>query len=371
MAANERDFALVIGINDYPNYGSNGRPLRGAIGDAEEFAEWLLNKEFGGGLNPNHCKLIRSSVDTVDPPQPQKYRIDNAVQQIWNMSKKLGGGRRFYLYFSGHGQTQTHDDVALCMANWEINRQAAAISFRKYLDLVIRCLDFEEIVVLMDCCRTRKVGAKGQESELTCPVPKVGERRVFVAHATEFQTAAHEAAVPKDEEGDAAVADGDAASDNGAQEEDDEEEPIVRGQFTRGLIAALKGAAADETGGALASQLAKYLDKVVPRIASRSGHVQKPVFEIRGFVPGTAGELRFGSAPRVTTLDATIRFRPDRTGPIRLEGPELDIIREGPPGSGPWEETLEAAKHLLTDLHSGEKMALELAESTGDVDVEF
>lgn len=366
MTANERDFALVIGINDYPNYGSKGRPLRGAIGDAEEFAQWLIDEEFGGNLKPDHCKLIRSSVDTVDPPQPQKHRIDTAVQHIWNMSRELGGGRRFYLYFSGHGQTQTHDDVALCMANWEINRQAAALSFRKYLDLVIRCMDFEEIVVLMDCCRTRKVGAKGQESELTCAVPKAGEMRVFIAHATEFQTAAHEAALPEHEP---VAADGDAATNNGAQDED--EEPIVRGHFTRALIAALKGAAADEAGGARASQLAAYLDKVVPRIASRSGHVQKPVFEFRGIVPGTDDELRFGSAPPVTTVDTTIRFRPDRTGPIRLEGPGLNIIREGPPDTGPWKETLEAAKHLLTDLHSDETMALDLIESAGDFGVEF
>lgn len=83
------------------------------------------------------------------------------MHAIWKMLPS-GGGRRFYLYFSGHGQPQTHDDVALCMANWEINRQAAAISFRKYLDLVIRCMKFEEVIVLMDCCRTRKVSAKGQ-----------------------------------------------------------------------------------------------------------------------------------------------------------------------------------------------------------------
>ncbi|MES9904118.1 MAG: caspase family protein [Sedimenticola sp.] len=358
MAENEHDFALVVGINDYPNYGSNGRPLRGAIGDAEEFADWLLDAEFGGGLKPDHCKLIRSSVETVDPPQPQKYRIDAAFQQIWNMSKGLGGGRRFYLYFSGHGQTQTHNDVALCMANWEINRQAAAISFRKYLDLVIRCMNFEEVVILMDCCRTRKVGAKGQESELTCPVPVAGEVRVFIAHATEFQTAAHEADLP--------------GQDNEeAQEESDNDEPIVRGHFTRALITALKGAAASDTGGVSAGKLASYLKKVVPRIASRSGHVQNPVFEIRGFLTGEDDELWFGSAPQVTSVETTIHFRPDRIGPIRLEDPNLDIIRDGPPGAEPWEETLEMARHLLTDLHTGEEMVLELNESTGEIDVEF
>ena len=359
MPNNDRDFALVIGINDYPNYGSKGRPLKGAIGDAEEFANWLSDKNNGGGLKDEHCHLVRSSTNTVDPPQPKKNVVDEKMQAIRN-KLPAEGGRRFYLYFSGHGQTQTHDDVALCMANWEINRQAAAISFRKYLDYVIRCLKFEEVIVLMDCCRTRKVGAKGQESELTCAIPEAGEKKLFVAHATEFQTTAHEAEV---EAGDAV---------NGQNDEtDDEEEPIVRGHFTRALMAALKGAAANGGGGVTALELAMYLEKVVPRIAKRSGHVQKPVFEFRGFVPGTATQPVFGSAPKITTVDTTIRFSATRTGLIRLEGPTMEIIREGATSTGPWEETLSAAVHLLTDLETNEELELQLTETGGNVDVEF
>lgn len=350
MPVNARDFALVIGINDYPNYGSKGRPLRGAIGDAEDFAAWVRDPVNGGGVPEKQCVLIRSSVATVDPPQPQKNRIDKEMQKIWEMLPD-DGGRRLYIYFSGHGQTQTRDDVALCMANWEIKRQAAAISYRKYLNLVIDCMQFEEVVMFMDCCRTRKVSAKGQESELSCPRPLPGERRVFIAHATEFQTAAHEAIV--------------------GDEGEDDDEPIVRGHFTRALLAALRGAAATETGGVTSSALSRYLDKVVPRIAKRSGHIQSPGFEFQNIVAGTASDLVFGSAPKISTIDATIRFSEGRVGTVRLEGPTMELIREGAVETAPWEETLEAAKHLLTHVETGEQLQLPLREVTGDYDVEF
>jgi len=349
MPVNDRDFALVVGINHYPNYGSQGRPLKGAIGDAEDFHRWLLDPDTGGGLPAANCQLIRSSIATVDPPQPKKARIDEALETIWNASKSTGA-RRLYFYFSGHGQTQTHDDVALCMSNWAINRQAAAISFRKYLDFIVECTAFEEIVMLMDCCRSRKIGARGQETELTCPLPDAGSPKIFVAHATGFQTTAHEAVT------------GVLTADN---------EPLVRGHFTRALMAGLQGSAARGLGGVTVSGLALFLKKVVPRIAKRSQHEQEPQPEMRNFVPGGPDEPVLGAATRVETVDVTIHFTAARTSRIRLDDPRARPIRVGEASTGPWEETLEAATHLLTDLETGEEMPLKLHEFAGEAEIEF
>src|SRR5215203_5622809 len=48
MAKNRLHFGIVVGINRYPDI----RHLRLAKGDAEKFAEWLLDPE-GGGLLSN------------------------------------------------------------------------------------------------------------------------------------------------------------------------------------------------------------------------------------------------------------------------------------------------------------------------------
>ncbi len=159
------DYALVIGINDYPFYGLAGRPLHGAIRDAQAVREWLIDKEIGGGLPDDNCKLIVSSTNTADPPQPRRNKIDDALGDIWQtVEERAKGGqqpRRFYFYFSGHGQAQLTEDVALCMPNWAKNRQAAALSFREYMRFIVNCLGFREVVILMDCCRARKIGSAG------------------------------------------------------------------------------------------------------------------------------------------------------------------------------------------------------------------
>ncbi|KAA3624791.1 MAG: hypothetical protein DWQ02_22625, partial [Bacteroidetes bacterium] len=43
MPIQPNDFALVIGIDDYPDF----RSLNGAINDAEDFAHWLMDHDSG------------------------------------------------------------------------------------------------------------------------------------------------------------------------------------------------------------------------------------------------------------------------------------------------------------------------------------
>ncbi|HYA43008.1 MAG TPA: caspase family protein [Syntrophobacteraceae bacterium] len=350
------DFALVIGINHYPLYGTKGRPLKGAIRDAQMMFEWLTDKTRGGGLPPEHCHLILSSLDTVNPPQPRKDKIDDALTQIWEQAeqaRKRGvQPRRFYFYFSGHGQAIGPDDVALCMANWARNREAAALSFRKYLNLVQECLPFGEVVILLDCCRSRKINARAQESELTCPMPRdeAGRTQVFLAYATEFQSEAFEGGLPP-------------------LVEDDE--PIVHGHFTEALLAALKGGAARPEGGVAASSLWSYLDKVVPRIAKRHQHMQKPRIVPFSVPPGDPGEPVFGTAPRRADVDVKFVFTPKRQGPIKLEGPTLEVICEEETTSADWVKTLPIGSYLLTDQGTGETLSVILQATEGEFRVEF
>jgi len=355
MPVERDDYALVVGINDYPKYGKEGRPLRGAISDAQSFRDWLVDKKTGGGLPDDNCKLIVSSMLTVDPPQPRKTRVDDVLGELWDAVRaRVASGnppRRFYLYFSGHGQAQLNEDVALCLPNWAKDRQQAALSFRQYLSFVVNCIAFREVVVIMDCCRARRIGAKGLDPELSCAKPHedAGKTETFVVHATEFQALSFEAG-----------ADG-----------EDGEEPLVRGHLTEALLAGLRGGASRPEGGVPASRLHAYLKKVVPRIALRYGHEQGPKVEPFGIAPGDPAEPIFGTAPPVASTDVRISFKAGRAGVIRLEGPDLQVIREADQSTGPWDETLPLGTYLLTHLPTGETQGVHLVPAEGVVDVQF
>lgn len=351
------DYALVIGIDDYPLYGANGRNLKGAIHDARLVCEWLTNKTIGGGLPPENCHLITSTKNTVDSPQPRKAKVDDAFEQLRRQAvaqvEKSGvEPRRFYFYFSGHGQSLGTEDVALCMANWSRSRPSASISFKNYQEFVVNCLPFKEVVILLDCCRSRKINARAVNTELGCEIPSAtaGQTQIFVAYATEFQAAAFEGGQPALTE---------------------EEEPIVHGHFTEALLAGLRGGAARPPGGVPASRLWTYLNKVVPRIARRHRHEQTPRIIPFSIPPEDPCEPVFGAAPRIETVDVKIGFTARRQGPIKLEGPALELIRQGEAASGPWEDTLPLATYLLTDLGTKETQAISPHGGEGEIHVEF
>ena len=320
-------YALVIGINDYPQYGSNGRSLKGAIRDATRVADWLRDKNIGGGLPDKNCRMV---VSTGNPLAPLHADIDAALQYIWTESRKTGGDR-FYFYFSGHGLSAQPENIALCLANWSSDRRHAALSSQSYLEFLKQCTPFKEVVVFLDCCRVRQGGVIGRTTELGCAVPVdgAGSKRTFIAYATEFENAAFEAAAA----GQPAVG---------------QDPPLdeVRGHFTEALISALRGAAAQPAGGVTAEALKKYLEAEVPRIAAASNHKQIP--QVPSDLPlGTV----FGSAKPVANCE--IRFSPGRVGRIKLEDGELTLMREDDASTGPWQLALKPGLYSLTEVATG------------------
>jgi hypothetical protein len=77
------DYALVIGINDYPKWEDGAQSLKGANSDAKEFYDWLLDAN-GGGLLPGNAHLITS---VKDPLSPYQSSIDIAFTQIRDNSE--------------------------------------------------------------------------------------------------------------------------------------------------------------------------------------------------------------------------------------------------------------------------------------------
>ncbi|SFM91534.1 caspase family protein [Rugamonas rubra] len=337
MPANLNDFALVVGINDYPSF----RSLTGAIRDATDFASWLKDQNTGGGLPDANCAVVLS---TPDSGRPAHEQIDEALEGIFN-AVAVEGGRRFYFYFSGHGiatdQTKNH----LCLAKWSEKWRKNALDVQDYLNTVAATGKFEEIIFLLDCCRVRVLGAGGLVCNLALPRPNnAPDTRIFMANATEVFTAAFEAEVA-----------GSAQSDN-------------RGHFTQALIEGLQGAAAGPGGGVSAADLKNYLETNVPRIAAERKHAQTP--EVTN---GLLRATRFGSAQpnAIAGWPVTITFSAARAADILLEDSQTDEVRRGPTSTGPWELHLNAGLHLLTDLGSNEEKSFRVKAGMGVHHVQF
>jgi uncharacterized caspase-like protein len=317
-----RDYAVVIGINHYPDYS----PLQGAINDANGFYEWLIDREHGGGLPARHVKKVIST-----RKQPQHDRTDNALNYITDLAEKAGGGRRLYFYFSGHGLAITSDpeSVALCLCDYSRKNRNSALNSGIYLNYMKRCAPFSEIVVLLDCCRDRSVEVAGlppKRHPCATPQETAGSTRTFVAFASDLEKSSYEAEV---------------------QEGDDSK--IVHGYFTRALLAALRGDAASPQGGVPARKLAGFLEAEVPRIADQRQRAR--VFNLLSDDP----EALFGSATPAR-INLHVTFTAARDGEIELIGPHADVIAVHDVAAGPWELGLDRGLYALKERQTDKEL---------------
>ena len=322
MALNELDYALVIGIDDYPEY----TPLDGAKADAKRFAKWLIDRETGGGLPDDHCKLVLSS---SDPLAPTWDEINDKLIEIYDMAR-AAEKRRFYFYFSGHGQTLTSSDVNLCLARWSNQEHGLrmALSYVDWKTTIVDCTGFTEIFFLLDCCRTRVYGGGGLPCSLSCPKPdaEATTAKTFVGFATEFQNLAREA-----ERSAAANA-----------------QPIYGGHFTEALLAGLNGGAASADGGVPAQRLKEYLEQWTPRIAREAKHPEQRAEVINGLSSYPAPPI-LGSARPDGTL--TVTFGSGRRGPIRLLAPDDRVVHEAGADSSLWQVAeVRYGRYRLVDM---------------------
>jgi hypothetical protein len=233
------------------------------------------------------------------------------------------------LYFSGHGHGTNSEDIYLCLGRWSAAKASrVALSATEYYRYAVNCLAFKEVVVLLDCCRVRVVNALGEAPGVSCvrPVAGAGTTKLFKAYATEFQNASYEAAMAPEGSGDP---------------------PTIRGHFTRALLAALKGGAADPVGGVKPSDLVAYLKTWVPRLALQSNHNQTPHIPQQE-LPDEPGSY-FGNALPTAPANFTVRFKPGRTGEAILIGPNGDELQRQSMTAGDWVLTLSEGLHILKD----------------------
>lgn len=185
--ARDTDFALVVGVDDYPRF----RPLRGAVTDARRFHGWLCAPD-GGGLHPDHARLL---VSTADPPTPLQDQIDDELEHLLTAARAIGGGRRLYFHFSGHGAMSpdaSPEDVALLLAKWSRVRARLALSSGAYIGTLTALGVFNEVAVFLDCCRATAEQVVGLPPTFAPPAGSGARARAFIGYATEAGQSAFE-----------------------------------------------------------------------------------------------------------------------------------------------------------------------------------
>lgn len=158
------DHALVVGIATYPAMTN----LQGTERDALAFAQWLEAAD-GGAVPKGQIAVILSSHFQPTPvpsaAMPVASHIVGELEKHIDRAEQQGGraGRRLYLYFAGHGFSPDVEEVAVLMANAAKRRTGHHIPGRRYAMWFQMAGYFDEIVLLMDCCREPKLKAPAND----------------------------------------------------------------------------------------------------------------------------------------------------------------------------------------------------------------
>ncbi len=282
---NDRDFALVVGINLYPGIG----PLQGAQQDAEEFAKWLKAPD-GGDIPPDNIRTLLTS--QFHPPMPEQAAKASPTENLFDdeflqlvIDPATGRPytphrRRLYLYLSGHGFSGSYEgmnEAALYAANAR-SPSYRHIAATRYAEWAKASAAYEEIVLIMDCCRDMsliRVINSLMLDKVQNPAGAVAVRRLAWY------------AVPAGAK---------------ARERQIEEDGPIRGVFTYLLLEALRKATPNAQGQVTGHAVAQYIHTRWPEIADKEVPPELPVDAVRDLVFATRQPASPDLAPKAETL---------------------------------------------------------------------
>jgi uncharacterized caspase-like protein len=148
MAA--EDHAIVVGISRYKSF----EDLRGPDNDSRAMIEWLRDPD-GGDVPDDQIQSITSArfPHEVRPVSEDVYDAFEKLMDLAEANNPQPAGRRLYIFMAGHGIGPTPRDASLLMANAAPRRWGHSVNGGAVADHFGRAAYFEEIVLLMDCCR--------------------------------------------------------------------------------------------------------------------------------------------------------------------------------------------------------------------------
>jgi len=334
------DHAIVIGISTYPGLGS----LEGPCNDASAFRKWLEGSD-GGDVDPNNVKTLFSS--DFQPPDPQDLATahpwEDEIERLFQRFVRRAGsrvGRRLYIFLAGHGFSDRIDinSAALYAADADI-LVAPHVAATAYADFFRRNATFDEIALIMDCCRTTS-----PLHNVRLPVlpntsnPGAAQAvRYFYAFAAAWGQVSREKVIGG--------------------------EP--RGIFTTALLEALRLARPDDQGRVTGEVVRNYIHNNIARIAAGT-EIQPPsipidqardiVFFQRAAAPRTLVRLKAAGLTAPQTLKIFDGSRREvYSGQIRDQPVELPLP------AGYYKARIEAAGRELLFEVSGERYEATIA----------
>jgi hypothetical protein len=165
-------YAIVVGIKTYPDSWLGN--VCGAERDAKEFCEWLLDSE-GGDLKKENVDLLCTS-DFYPHSSPQSVKqahpIPDEIYDLFRRHISRAGevesiGKRLYIFVAGHGfaDPQNMSSVGLYTADAE-KLYPCHIAVTYVAEWFARQALFDEIILIMDCCRSHHLQYKVSEPYL-------------------------------------------------------------------------------------------------------------------------------------------------------------------------------------------------------------
>jgi hypothetical protein len=238
------DHAIVVGINEYPGLSS----LSGPCADAQEFVGWLEDSDGGDVPGTQIHSLLTTHFHPPGPNgigdvHPVEDEVNNLFRPLVTLGMSQGrAGRRLYVYLAGHGFSDASDmeSAALYAANAEFTF-APHVAGTAYANWFRRNGTFDEIVLLMDCCRT----TSPMQSIRPPPLPNTNNPsmaakvKTFYAYGTSWGAVARER--PMD--------------------------GSIRGIFTTALLRAIKNAIPNERGRVTGQILKNYIHNIFDDVA--------------------------------------------------------------------------------------------------------
>jgi hypothetical protein len=250
------DYAILVGISRYPGL----QDLAGPETDARNMHAWLKSATGGNVPEANIALLISSNYSAMgngDPHQAQPItaHVNEAFERLIDRGYQNNGkvGRRLYIFLAGHGFAPDLDEVALLMANARKWAMGHHIPGRLYANWFRMAAFFEEIILLMDCCRINH-----QRSPKNLPPwdpysqMDTAVVRHFYSFATQWSYKAYGFLAPTG----------------------------VEGRFTHMLLKGLQGGARDKDGRITATSLKSFIRECFERLPSpQYGRYQEPSFD--------------------------------------------------------------------------------------------
>ncbi len=244
------DHGIVIGIDSYPGI----RDLQGPCNDARAFEQWLLSKH-GGGLKRRNVEMLLTShfpaPTGIEDAHPIEAELAGLFRPLIRRAVRREHTKgRLFIYLAGHGlaDPQEIDSAALFAADAEPVSFPTHLAVVEYANFFRRTWAFDEVILIMDACRTTNILHQISKPPLprVPPHPNAHKVKVFTAFAAGFGQVARERAFPGG---------------------------TVRGIFTTALLDALENASPNARSRVNGSAIKRHVHNTIDSFA---GEIQVP-----------------------------------------------------------------------------------------------